>query len=145
MSCVRGRDFLAILPSHATSASRSPRARLAFASVPLKYAKNYACSAGYSQRIKCLTELPLCHFTSAFSRQNSVKENTLRLHLIQELSSSSSSSSKYYCNSTLSGNKHACASFQEFLFNTGSHGDSLVNCIERLEEYDIVSNLIEQF
>ena len=31
--------FLAILPSHATRASRSPRARLAFASVPLKYAK----------------------------------------------------------------------------------------------------------
>ena len=34
------RDFLAILPSHATRASRSLRARLAFASVPLKYAKN---------------------------------------------------------------------------------------------------------
>ena len=28
--------------------SRSPRARLAFASVRLKYAKNHACSAGYS-------------------------------------------------------------------------------------------------
>ena len=27
--------------------SRSPRARLAFASVRLKYAKNHACSAGY--------------------------------------------------------------------------------------------------
>ena len=41
------RDFLAILPSHATRASLSPRARLAFASVLLKYAKNYACSADY--------------------------------------------------------------------------------------------------
>ena len=39
-------DFLANLPSHATRASRSPRACLAFAPVPLKYAKNHACSAG---------------------------------------------------------------------------------------------------
>ena len=30
--------------------SRSPRARLAFASVRLKYAKNHACSAGYHQQ-----------------------------------------------------------------------------------------------
>ena len=34
------KQWVAILPSHATHASRSPRARLAFASVPLKYAKN---------------------------------------------------------------------------------------------------------
>ena len=34
-SCVRGEVH-----------SRSPRARLAFASVRLKYAKNHACSAG---------------------------------------------------------------------------------------------------
>ena len=32
--------------------SRSPRARLAFASVRLKYAKNHACSAGYFDRYK---------------------------------------------------------------------------------------------
>ena len=40
------RDFLALLPSRATRASRSPRVRLAFASV---YAKNHACSAGYKK------------------------------------------------------------------------------------------------
>ena len=45
-SCVRGEDFLANLPSHATRGSRSLRACLAFAPVPLKYAKHYACSAG---------------------------------------------------------------------------------------------------
>ena len=40
---------LALLPSRATRASRSPRARLVFASVRLKYAKIHACSAGYSR------------------------------------------------------------------------------------------------
>ena len=33
--------------------SRSPRARLAFASVRLKYAKNHACSAGYGEQSVC--------------------------------------------------------------------------------------------
>ena len=41
------QDFLVLLPLWTTRASRSPRARLPFASVRLKYAKNHACSAGY--------------------------------------------------------------------------------------------------
>ena len=39
----RGGSLKNVLPSHAT------RARLAFASVSLKYTKSYACSAGYRQ------------------------------------------------------------------------------------------------
>ena len=39
VACSGRSNFLAILPSHATRVSRSPRALLAFASVPQKYAK----------------------------------------------------------------------------------------------------------
>ena len=46
-SAREAREFLVLLPSHATRGSRSPRFRLAFASFCLKYKKNYACSAGY--------------------------------------------------------------------------------------------------
>ena len=41
------RNLRFALAMRSLRAPRSPRARLAFASVPLKYAKNYACSAGY--------------------------------------------------------------------------------------------------
>ena len=40
------KDSLALLSLHATRASCSPHACLAFASIRLKYAKNSACSAG---------------------------------------------------------------------------------------------------
>ena len=49
-SAKRELHVRANLPSYATRGSHSPRACLTFAPVPLKYAKNHACSAGYFTR-----------------------------------------------------------------------------------------------